>query len=164
MKVKVGLGLGLVVSLAGLAGASMGGAATQTGIRLDSRIGPVRLGEPRSRVTTALGRGIPVRLHHLRFRLYPSRGIYVLYPPNPPKGQVQRVALIMTRSAMYKTVTDVGVGSSQAQLRHGVKVRCFPQNPIQCQHGYAPPSGPGTSFLVDVTTHRVIEIDITYGH
>lgn len=158
---------GLTVVVAVLAGvwASTGDAGTRPGIVLDHRIGPVSVGEPRSQVTKSLGRGVPVRVSGNQFRFYRKVGIYVLYPPHPPKGVEQRVAVVETHSPRYETRSGVGVGSSLGQLRQAIHVKCFGYPvPSQCQHGYSAFNKPGTSFLMDHTTKRVKAIAIAYGH
>jgi hypothetical protein len=142
------------------------GGPLQPGVALDHRIGPVSFGEPKPQVTKALGRGVAARLDGHRIRFYPRVGIYVAYPPNPPKGVQTIAAFIVTRSAHYKTRSGVGVGPSLRDLRRHVRVRCYngpPSAPSECQHEKANIKLPFTVFNIDPTTKRVTEVAIVPG-
>lgn len=157
--------LAVIVSLLCVGIAAAG--TTQLGIALDHRIGPVSFAEPKPQVTKALGPGVAARLDGHSYRYYPKLAIYVVYPPNPPKGKTTLAAFIMTRSALYKTRSGVGVGSTLRQLRHRVKVRCYHGTPVspptQCQHEEANINQPFTVFTIDRTTKRVTEVAIVPG-
>jgi hypothetical protein len=128
-------------------------APTPTGIVFGSRIGVVKLGEPRAQVTKELGRGSPVRVHGNPFRFYSKVGIYVLYPPN--RDLPRRVFVVMTRSVRYSTSSGISVGSSLRQLRRVVRVDCHPAGRfVVCYHR----PRPLTSFLI--SDKRVREIAI----
>jgi len=86
-----------------IAGVSVVAGTQQPGIALDHRIGPVSFAERKPQVTKALGPGVAARLDGHLLRLYPKVGIYVAYPPNPPKGKQTIAFFIVTRSARYKT-------------------------------------------------------------
>lgn len=124
-------------------------------------------GEPKPQITKALGRGVAARLDGHRLRFYPEVGVYVDYPPNPPKGKPTIAAIIVTRSARYKTRSGVGVGSTLRQLRHHVKVRCYGGTPVSppdtCQHEKANINLPFTVFNIDPATKRVTQVAIVPG-
>ena len=142
-------GAGLVYSSVAVA------AATAPGIVIGHRIGAVRIGEPKARVTRALGRGIPVRVEGNPFLFYSKAGIYVLYPPN--RSLPRRVFVVMTRSARYETSSGVGIGSSLRQLQRAVHVNCRSSGQsLVCYEGVAPL----TSFRLSKATKRVTEISI----
>lgn len=126
----------------------------RSAILLNHRIGPVILGEPQGQVRQALGPGTTAQWDGHRLRFYPKAGIYAAYAGKD-------VFLVMTRSARYETKTGAGVGSTVNQLRRRVGVTC---DYGDCQHGYSPSGGPGTTFLVNRTTRRVTAIFMTFGH
>lgn len=136
-------------------------------IILDRRIGPVSFAEPKPQVTKPLGAGVVARLDGHRLRLYPKVGIYVDYPPNPPKGKPTVADFVITRSARYKIRSGVGVGSTLRQLRHHVKVRCYGGTPVSppdtCQHEKANINLPFTVFNIDPATKRVTQVAIVPG-
>lgn len=133
---------------------------TRPGIALDHRIGPVSFLEPESQVTKVLGDGVAARLDGHRLRFYPKVGIYVGYPPNPPKGKPTVAAFVVTRSPRYYTRSGVGVGLTLRQLGHSVKVRCYGDT---CQHEKANINLPFTVFNIDPTTKRITQIAIVPG-
>ena len=137
------------------------------GIVLDHRIGPVSFLEQEPHVTKELGAGVAVSLDGHRLRFYPKVGIYVGYPPNPPKGKPTVAGFIVTRSARFKTPSGVGVGSTLRQLRHRVRVRCYGGTPVSvpdtCQHEKANINLPFTVFNIDPTTKRITQVAIVPG-
>lgn len=154
----------MLLSTAAIASLFCAGAAaagtTRPGIALGHRIGPVSFAEPRSRVTKALGRGVAAVIDGHRLRFYRRARIYVQYAGN---GAKQVAAVVLTRSARYKTRQGVGVGSSLHRLRERVGVTCdVPRFPSQCQHQGANVDRPLTVFNLDAAK-RVIEVALAPG-
>jgi hypothetical protein len=145
----------LFAGVAGLVCTGVAVAAISPRIVIGHRIGAVTVGEPRTRVAKALGRGTPVQVEGNPFRFYSKVGIYVLYPPN--RSLPRRVFVVMTRSPRYKTDSGIGVGSSLRELRRAVHVSCHPSGQsLACYEGVKPL----TSFLVSKTTKRITQIGI----
>lgn len=145
----------LLGGAAGLVCVGVAVATTAPRIVIGRRIGAVTVGEPRTRLTKALGRGTPVQVEGNPFRFYSKAGIYVLYPPN--RSLPRHVFVVMTRSPRYKTNSGIGVGSSLRQLRRAVHVSCHQSGKsVACYQGVRPL----TSFLLNNATKRITEIGI----
>jgi len=152
----------LVTAVAGLVcGAVAAAAATRPGIA-GNRIGAVTLGEPKARVTKALGGSTPVQIQGGSYRFYRNAGIYVLY--GTKRGLPRRARTVLTRSARYQTSSAIGVGASLRQLRRTMDVRCHPTGRwIECVHGlsFQPSQRPKMLFQLSKANKRVNRIAIT---
>lgn len=154
----------LSVAVAGLLLTGVAAAGTaRPGIALDQRIGPAHIGEPRAEIAKDAGPGTSVRLDGKRLWFYPKAAIYVSFAPGPHTRASQVAFWILTKSARYKTRSGVGVGSSLRRLRRGVTVRCYPGNPIVCQHERANTNLPFTLFDIDPGTKRVTSVAMVPG-
>lgn len=140
----------------------------RSSIALGRRIGSVSYAEPRARVTRALGRGLDVILGQQGYRFYPVYKIYVAYPPIYVPGRSvvglkpRAAAIVMTRSAQYKTDSGLGVGSSLRQLQqHNSQLDCFiapgMSTPTNCRYGKPPAT---TVFTINPKTKRVTQVSL----
>lgn len=141
----------------------------RTSIALGHHIGPVSYGEPHARITKTLGRGlVGVQLDGQLYSSYPEYGIYVAYPPIyvdggtfSPQLKPAAAAIVMTRSAQYKTHSGVGVGSTLRELQQRIQVGCSiatgMSTPTRCQYGNPTAT---TVFAINPKTKRVSQVAI----
>ena len=137
-----------------------GGSRSDPNLITQSSIGPLRLGEPRSLVDAALGRGTVVR-HRVqpygdlagwtvtRVR-YPRQHLGVSYATKP--GGMPVAVLLATASSMYVTDDGGRVGDSVEHLRglfnmHCAFGACFDGPPLR-----------GVGFMIDHGRASAIEV------
>jgi hypothetical protein len=118
-------------------------------IRPSASIGPVTIGEPRTKVEAVLGRGTAEALGEdasfLSARiLYSNAGLEVSYS----KSAVHPIVLsVVTQSARYHTRSGIGIGSPINRLAGVVPLTCRGQFAVRrCDVGASPQAGPAMTF------------------
>ncbi len=130
---------------------------------LDHSIGGIALGETRARaghgtvLSSRLDRSARPRPLRVTRVAYAGRSVVATFIGD-------RVGLIETRSARYRTSDGLGVGSSFADVQALGGVQCYPPGGIECQHGYRAVNRPGTTFRFDAPDGHVTFIALAYGH
>jgi hypothetical protein len=132
------------------------------GIGIDWRIGAVHFDELKSDVDAAVGPGQVKRLdrYNGKWIFYRRARIYVSYVLD--RGHKYAFAVV-TKSARYRTRSDIGVGSTLRTLRRGLKVSCDLVDYYTCQTAPANRDHPFTLFQIDRVTKRVTEVQILPG-
>jgi hypothetical protein len=149
----------LAVASAGFSGCGGSGSQQRTPqnqlIVPGHSIGGIRLGEPRSGVEKALGRG---RSKRRGLVWYFGGRLLVNYWFHD--GLTTRVEALETRWGGFHTHSGIHVGSSRQELR-ALHVTCGDGECSRAARPMPPPDAPGTIFTM--RHGKVVQIDIFYG-
>ena len=153
--------VGILIAIAVAASACFGGGSAEpksapitTLIRPSASIGPVTIGESRTKVEAVLGRGKPEALgddaSFLSARiLYSNAGLEVSYSKSGYFKYASHpiVLWVVTQSSRYHTRSGIGIGSPINHLADVVPLTCRGQFAVRsCDVGTSPDAGPAMTF------------------